>query len=70
LKDTIYIKPITVQLDLDTLGQIRSEQGESFLARSILLARYSEEHGIYLWSRASKLNYLLDWQNIQEMMKG
>ena len=71
MKDNIYLTPITVQeLDKETLGQIRSQPGESYLTRSILLARYSQEHGIYLWSRAAGLNYLLDWQKILEMMKG
>jgi hypothetical protein len=68
IRHTIYLTPIEVTTqDLDTLGQIRSQRGESFLARSILLARRGEQ-GVYLWSRASDLNYLFSWDVIRELL--
>jgi hypothetical protein len=63
---TIYLTPVEIP-DPDTLGQIRSQQGASFLARSVLLARTGSE-GIYLWSRSGSCNFLLTWEQIKGLI--
>lgn len=65
----IYLTPVQLDTqDIETLGQIRSQQGSTFLARSVLLARRGPA-GIYLWSRQSAQTYLLDWETVRELLQ-